>query len=271
MPRTSKPFAKKSFGQNFLVDETLVREIVAAVDLCPGDTILEIGPGRGALTSELLKSGGSIVAIELDRDLITTLENQFGKSHNFRLLSADALKVDYRQLRDSSEAKLKLVANLPYNIATAILQRLIDYRHDFSEMVLMFQREVVERITAGPGSSDRGYLTVLVEQYFSIERLVDVPPTAFRPQPQVWSSVVKLVPSDDSAEIVGRENDFASLVSAGFRQKRKTILNNLKAAPFINPSGKDIVAALTEAGIDPLRRAETLTGLEWIALLIALT
>src|SRR5262249_21442764 len=146
-PSPTKPFAKKSFGQNFLIDSNIVQKIVDAISPAAEDTIIEIGPGRGALTEELVKSGGQVIAIELDRDLIGPLEQQFVGNDNFRLLSVDALKTDYAELRPP-EKKLKLVANLPYYISTAILQRLIESRHDFSEMVLMFQREVVERITA---------------------------------------------------------------------------------------------------------------------------
>src|SRR5262249_49346111 len=147
----------------------------------------------------------------------------------------------------------------PYYISTAILQHLIESRCNFSQMVLMFQREVVERITAKPGSTDRGYLTVLVEAFLSVERLFDVPPTAFRPKPKVWSSVIRLIPKGDDPAIAGKENDFKALVSAGFRQKRKTILNNFKAADSAITRGKDASEVLFRCGIGPSRRAETLT------------
>jgi 16S rRNA (adenine1518-N6/adenine1519-N6)-dimethyltransferase len=137
-------------------------------------------------------------------------------------------------------------------------------------MVLMFQREVVERIAAKAGSSDRGYLTVLVEAFLSVERLFDVAPTAFSPEPKVWSSIVRLIPKSDEPALAGREDAFLTLVSTGFRQKRKTILNNLKAAGFEITRSRDVNEVLSVSGIDPLRRAETLTVDEWISLLNAL-
>jgi 16S rRNA (adenine1518-N6/adenine1519-N6)-dimethyltransferase len=150
-----------------------------------------------------------------------------------------------------------LIGNLPYYISTAILQKLIVERMMFSQMVLMLQKEVVERITAPPGSSDRGFLTVLIEAYFRVERLFDVPPDAFKPQPKIWSSVVRLVPLD-RADLDSQ--GFRRLVSSAFAQKRKTILNNLKN---IFPNAGD---ALRNAGIDPARRSETLTLDEWLML-----
>lgn len=150
---------------------------------------------------------------------------------------------------------MKLVANLPYYISTAILQKLVEQRECFSEMILMFQREVVERITARVGNSERGFLTVLTEAYLETEKLFDVPPSAFAPAPKVWSAVVRLRPKAN----IGIENEarFRKIASAGFRQKRKTILNNLKN------EFRNIDQVLDECGIDRQRRAETLTLEEW--------
>lgn len=270
MPPRSTPFAKKSLGQNFLIDANFIRKIVDAVAPSEEDAIVEIGPGEGALTEKLVDHAGQVIAIELDRDFIAPLEKQFSGNNNFRLVPADALEVDFAELQQVAGKKLKLVANLPYYISTAILQRLIESRHSFLQMVLMFQREVVDRITAKPDSSDRGYLTVLVEKFLSIERLFDVPPTAFRPRPKIWSSVVRLTPKRDDPAITEREAAFQALVSAAFRQKRKTILNNLKSASLGVTKGKDLARQLSDCGIDPSRRAETLTIEEWTSLLLAL-
>ena len=252
----SKPFAKKSLGQNFLVDAGVVERIVAAVDPGPNDRVLEIGPGRGALTAMLLDRAGMVYAIEFDRTLVPFLADKFRDRRNFEVIEDDALSFDFRILCDKSES-LRLVANLPYNISTAILQRLFDYPDVFSDCVLMFQREVVDRISARPGEKDRGYLTVLTEMNFVVERLFDVSPAAFRPVPKVWSSVVRLRPR------VGRgydESRFREIVSTAFAQKRKTILNNLKLR------FPDAAAMLEAAGIDPKRRAETLSLEEWLNL-----
>jgi 16S rRNA (adenine1518-N6/adenine1519-N6)-dimethyltransferase len=262
------PRAKKSLGQNFLVDETQARRIVGAVAARAGETVVEIGPGRGALTSLLLESGARVVAVEFDRDLAALLRERFAGRENFELVEADALEVDFcRAIEPASSARV--VANLPYNISTAILQRLVAQRACVPEMILMLQREVVERIAAPPGSHERGYLTVLVEAFFDSTPLFDVPPGAFRPVPKVWSTVARLRVREGAAEVV-EDGLFPRVVGAGFAQKRKTILNNLRSAPedlrarAERAGGPE--ALLTEAGIDPRRRAEALTLAEWAAL-----
>jgi 16S rRNA (adenine1518-N6/adenine1519-N6)-dimethyltransferase len=249
------PKAKRSFGQNFLVDQRFVDKIVTAAKLDKSSTVVEIGPGRGSLTGELLRQAGKVVAIELDRDLASLLREQFADCPNFQLIEQDALDVDFEKIALENGSKLKLVANLPYNMSTAILSRLIQTRHSFETMVLMYQREVVERITAPPETSERGYLTVMVEAFVAVESLFDVPPTSFRPVPKVWSSVARLTPKDVN-EFDSDPKLFESLVSAAFRQKRKTLQNNLKQTQFgISEPGQ----ILENAAIDPKRRAETLT------------
>ncbi|HEX9963050.1 MAG TPA: 16S rRNA (adenine(1518)-N(6)/adenine(1519)-N(6))-dimethyltransferase RsmA [Pyrinomonadaceae bacterium] len=274
MPRrthTSKPFAKKSFGQNFLVDKNYIDKIIDALDLQAGETVVEIGAGRGALTEKLTESGANVIAVELDRDLIPLLKDKFGESENFTLVEQDALKINFDELIRPAKTKIpdldqrpksKLVANLPYYISTAILQKLIEQRDCFSEMVLMFQREVVERITAKVGNKERGFLTVLVEAYLRGEKLFDVPPSAFRPAPKIWSAVVRLTPKE-SIEIEN-EKLFREIASAGFAQRRKTILNNLKNAPdSLKEKIGNAETLLDIAEIDAGRRAETLTTEEW--------
>lgn len=262
--------AKRSFGQNFLADHNFVSRIIDAARISPADTVVEIGPGLGVLTDTLILQAGRVIAVELDRDLVAILVNKFGQHDNFRILSADALTLDYGALAKEAGTDLKLVANLPYYISTAILQRLIAYRAEFSDMVLMLQREVVDRIMAAPGNSDRGYLTVLVDAFMIVEKLFDVPPTAFRPSPKVWSSVVRLRPRIQPEISRRNEEKFFRLVSAAFRQKRKTLMNNLKASA--SELGLDDPAALlAKAGIDGKRRAESLTLTEWALLADALS
>ncbi len=250
--------AKRSLGQNFLSDPKYVHRIVKALTPSAADTVIEIGPGRAALTAPLVGSGAEVIAIELDRELIQPLRERFDSSPNFRVIEQDALTADLNEIvaaRDS-RGPIKLVANLPYYISTAILQHLAAQRNLLDLLVLMFQREVVERMTAPPGTSDRGFLTVWAESAFTIERLFDVPPAAFRPIPKVWSSVVRLVPKP---RIEG-EASFRQLVSAAFAQKRKTLANNLKSR-YANYS-----QLFASAGIDPSRRAESLTLEEWYLL-----
>ena len=245
--------AKRSLGQNFLRDPAIISRIIEALGPIPRETVVEIGPGRGALTERLIGQSGEIYAIEFDRDLIAIRAERFGRASNFQLINADARTLDLTTIA-SVASPVKLVANLPYNISTPILQRLADHRDLFSTMVLMFQREVVERITAPAGGKERGFLSVIVEDAFETVHLFDVPPTAFVPVPKVWSSVVKLTPKPR----VDLDPDlFRKVISVSFAQKRKTLLNNLKTKV------SDAASVLDAAGIDGRRRAETLELSEW--------
>lgn len=277
----SLPLPKKKFGQHFLHDENIVGRIMRRVDARSDDTIIEIGAGRGALTAHLLERTPRLIAIEYDRELIPHLRERFGARSNFTLVEADALTVDYLELV-GADARARIVANLPYNVGTAILQRLIEQRACFSEMILMLQREVVERITARPSepgrkgneAGERGYLSVFVEAYCDAERLFDVPPGAFQPPPKVWSSVVRLRPRNNFD--LQDEALLWQIVSAGFAQRRKTIHNNLRnASPDvqdkIDASGMDAGGLLRRAAVDAGRRAETLTLDEWVAIVEAVT
>lgn len=269
----STPFAKRRFGQNFLTDQRVISRIVEAFQPKPDQTVIEIGPGRGALTRELVTRAGLVIAVEFDRDLAARLRDEFSAVTNFALVEADALNADFCEaIKPAGNARV--IANLPYNIGTAILQRLIEQRRCLADMVLMLQREVVERIMAGPGASERGYLSVFVEAYCETERLFDVPPHSFRPAPKVWSTVIALRPHSQIAVPVKDEKLFWDVVSAGFAHPRKTILNNLREAPqalqelLKKRGGASIV--LCDAGIPPLRRAETFALDEWALLVNAI-
>lgn len=270
--KSNKPaYAKKSLGQNFLVDDSYINRIVSELNPQPGENIIEIGAGRGALTRRLIESGANIIALEIDRDLIPVLQAEFSDFPNFNLIEADALEVDFSRLAEthSPDAKLKLIANLPYYISTAILGRIIAARAHFSELILMLQKEVVERITAAPGNSERGYLSVLVQTYAETEKLFEVPPTAFRPIPKVWSTIIRLEIKPMRLITAGEKDEelFWKIVSTAFAQKRKTILNNLKnLAPEtlekFHVKG-NVAAILESVEIDPAQRAEDLTGPDW--------
>jgi 16S rRNA (adenine1518-N6/adenine1519-N6)-dimethyltransferase len=266
--------AKKSLGQNFLVDESYAGRIVGALGPRADETVVEIGAGRGALTERLLESAGRVVAIEFDRDLAPVLRARFALRGNFELVEADALAVDFCSVIFPAPSS-RLVANLPYNISTAILQRLIEQRRCITEMVLMLQREVVERIAAPAGASERGFLSVVVEAYCEVEKLFDVPPRAFRPAPKVWSTVALLRPRARIPVEVEDEKSLWRVVSAGFAQRRKTILNNLRSAPEdlrarVEAAG-GAAPLLEAAGVNPQRRAETLELAEWAAITRALS
>ena len=266
-PSPSPPHRpSKRLGQHFLTDTRIIDRIIQAMEPKPDETVVEIGPGRGALTARLVEKAGRVVAIEFDRNLIAVLLEKFGSRRNFKLVSSDALVTDFcSEILPAHEARL--VANLPYNISTAIVQRLIEQRNCLTEMVVMLQREVVDRITAPASSTDRGYLSVWVEAYCETEKLFDVAPEAFRPAPKVWSSVVRLKGRPRIAVDVEHEDLLWQVVSAGFAQRRKTILNNLRQAParlqeLIKLHGGASIV-LCEAEVDLQRRAETLALEEW--------
>lgn len=265
--------AKKNLGQNFLVDERAISKIVAAVAARVGETIIEIGPGHGALTARLLEQECRLVAVEFDREIVPLLREEFKARANFMLIEGDALATDFCALIQPA-THARVVANLPYYISTAILQHLIKQRACVSEMILMLQREVAERIAAPPGSSERGYLSVLIEAYCETEILFDVAPSAFRPAPKVWSTVVRLHIRPRAAIERIDEILLWEIVSAGFAQRRKTIFNNMRHAPrnlLMRIEERGGVSVVLEAArIDPQRRAETLTLEEWARLTHAL-
>ena len=264
--------AKRSLGQNFLVGSHFPRRIVDSIAPRTGQTIVEIGPGQGALTGLLLESGARVIAVELDPELIPRLSQMFSGSDNFRLIEADALEVDYCELI-APDATARVVANLPYYISTPILQHLIGHRRCLSEMTLMLQREVVERITANPGGKEYGFLSVLVQFYCQVEKLFDVPPGAFRPAPKVYSSVVRVRPRPRPAAPVNDEALMIELTKALFAQRRKTILNNLRAGR--NKLGLHHQSAISDllssCKLDPKRRAEDLSVEEIARLADAIT
>lgn len=261
-----EPYPSKRLGQHFLRDQRTIHRIIDALAPKAGETIIEIGPGTGALTSVLVERVGRLIAVEFDNKLAPLLQERFGGFGNFKLVMADALTVDFcKEILPAQSARL--VANLPYNISTAILQRLIGQRGCIEEMVLMLQREVVERLLAPAGTSDRGFISVLVEAYCEAEKLFDVAPGAFRPPPKVWSSVMRLkIRPRINAESTD-ESLLWEVVSAGFAQKRKTILNNLRHTSgrlqeiLKRNGGASIV--LCKANVELQRRAETLTLEEW--------
>jgi 16S rRNA (adenine1518-N6/adenine1519-N6)-dimethyltransferase len=273
--------AKKSLGQNFLSDTQIARRIVDSVSPKPSDLIIEIGPGTGALTRQLVESSGYVVAVEIDTRLIEELRHLV-VADNLSVVEADALKVNWAELVGAAskswqtvsaredEPRVRVVANLPYYISTPILERLIKLRGSIFDMTLMLQNEVVERIASAPGSRDYGYLSVLVQYHAMATKLFEVPPSAFKPAPKVQSAIVKLAVRERPAVDVKDEAKFFGLVRASFAQRRKTIFNNLKAAPAPLGFVEKIDTALQTSGIDSQRRAETLTLMEFAGLYRAL-
>ena len=270
--------ARKSLGQNFLSDGRVSRRIVDSVSPLGSDLILEIGPGTGALTSLLVERGGYVIAVEIDARLIEELRQTLA-GENLTIIEADALTVDWSELiargRESlarlqperdEPARARVVANLPYYISTPIIERLLHLKDQVRDMTLMLQDEVVDRVVSPPGSRNYGYLSVLVQFYCEAKKLFEVPPSAFRPAPKVRSAILRLDVRSRPLIDVESEEGFFKLVSFAFAQRRKTIANNLKAASGAMRYRTSIEEGLKAAGIDPKRRAETISAAEFGAL-----
>lgn len=249
-------FARKRFGQHFLHDPATRRRIVAAVGARPGEALVEIGPGRGALTRDLLGAAGSLDAIEIDRDLATELERTFAGEPGFVLHRADALRFDFAALAAARGQRLRVVGNLPYNISTPLLFHLLEAPTAIDDLHVMLQREVIERIVATPGSAHYGRLGVMLAPWVEAEMLFEVGPGAFQPPPKVWSAVARLrVRRTPAFEVDAR---YGRLVTAAFSKRRKTLRN---ACRQLLDTG-----AIEAEGIDPNARPETLMPEQFAAL-----
>ena len=236
---------RKRFGQNFLIDDGVVHAIVNAIRPQNGETVVEIGPGLGALTRPLLERLPHLHAVELDRDIIARLRKAW-PPERLALHASDALKFDFGSLG----ADLRIVGNLPYNISTPLLFHLLEFAPRIRDMHFMLQKEVVERMVAAPATPDYGRLSIMLQRRFHMEWLLDVPPTAFDPPPKVESAVVRLIPKA-AAEIPSLDEAlFSRVVSAAFSQRRKTLRNTL--------SGLMRAEDFAALGIDPGLRAEAL-------------
>jgi 16S rRNA (adenine1518-N6/adenine1519-N6)-dimethyltransferase len=250
---------RKRFGQNFLHDQYVLDRIIAAADFQEDDRILEIGPGPGALTSRLLATGLPVLAVEIDRDLGAALEAREEKNLDVKI--GDVLRLDWEELLQAPP--YKLIANLPYNISSQVLFKVLDHRHAFRRLVLMFQKEVGERLMAEEGSRNYGILTALIQPWFNIERVVKVPPGAFHPPPKVDSVVLCLEPLSEPRLSLHDEALYRKVVRGAFAQRRKTLRNSLLGSGW---SAEVIDKAFVETGIDPRRRGETLKIEEFGAL-----
>jgi 16S rRNA (adenine1518-N6/adenine1519-N6)-dimethyltransferase len=257
---TSKPGKhrpRKRFGQNFLQDPSVIDSIASAINPSEGDALVEIGPGQGALTESLVGHCARLDVIELDRDLLAGLLAAFSIYPHFKLHSADALKFDFTSLVTDDKA-LRVVGNLPYNISTPLIFKLLENAAIIRDMHFMLQLEVVERLAASPGSKAWGRLGIMAQYQCRVEHLFDVPPEAFNPPPKVQSAIVRLTPWGNSPWPACDEDSLRRLVQAAFSQRRKTLRNNLK--------GLIDIARLEALGINPGARAETLELQQFIAI-----
>jgi 16S rRNA (adenine1518-N6/adenine1519-N6)-dimethyltransferase len=248
--------ARKRFGQNFLHDPGILRRIVESIAPRPEQTLIEIGPGEGALTLPLLRAAGKLIAIELDRDLIEPLKAKAHGIGELTVMSADALTVDLTALANGT--RIRLIGNLPYNISTPILFHCLEHAGVIDDMHFMLQKEVVERMAAAPGSKIYGRLSVMLQLRCTVEPLLKVPPGAFRPAPKVDSAVVRLVPLPVEQLPNIAHGPLDRVVRAAFGQRRKTLSNALSELMDS--------AAIQAAGVDPRARAEQLAPAAFVAL-----
>lgn len=220
--------ARKRFGQNFLIDHGVINGIVRAIAPRKDDLLVEIGPGKGAIT-ELLASGcDHLRVIELDRDLVPWLKVKFEKHPDFQLFQADALRFDFASLLSTERPSLRVVGNLPYNISTPLIFHLLTYVGKIRDMHFMLQKEVVKRMAAFPGESAYGRLGIMVQYFCQVDDLFDVPPTSFDPAPKVDSAIVRLIPHAQFPHVANNFQRFEKLVNLAFQQRRKTLRNSLK-------------------------------------------
>ena len=256
---------KKRLGQNFLVDETALASVAAAAELGPGDTVLEIGPGLGGLTRHLAEAARRVVAVEVDESLLPALQETLRPYGNVEVILADVLALRVAQAANLPPG-YKVAANIPYYITSALLRHLLEAEARPARVVLTLQREVAERLTAGPG--DMSLLAVSVQLYSRPRIVARIPPGAFFPRPEVDSAVVTLDVMPELA-VKTEPDQFFRVVKAGFSQKRKQLRNSLAGGLRLKPP--DVDALMGRAGVEPQRRAETLSLEEWAALASALS
>jgi len=246
-----KHIAKKKFGQNFLKDTSIIHAIIQSINPLPDDLLIEIGPGFGALTKPLLEKTNHLLAIELDRDIVSWMENEYSKK-NITIFNEDVLNFNFNQF----DQKIRIVGNLPYNISTHILLKYIENILKKKDLHFMLQKEVVDRMIAIPSSPEYGRLSVMLQYYFAMEHLVHVPKESFEPEPKVESSFVRLLPYEQYPFIANNIEQFARIVKEAFSQRRKTIRNTLKS--FISENDFEKI------GINPQLRAENLSVSDFV-------
>lgn len=256
---------KKWMGQNLLVDTRYLSRIVEAADIKRGDHIVEVGAGLGDLTEALVRKGADVYALEIDAGFFRVLEKKFGDSNHVELLRADALKYDFRELA-ARIGRLRVVANLPYNISSRLMFRFYEHREVFGSLSILLQKEVAERLTADPGTKDYGILTVLLGVSARVRILFDIPAGAFYPVPAVTSTLVRITFPPDPPVPVSDPELLTRLVKASLARRRKTLRNNLRDRLVTGVSSGIIIDSANDAAIDLGRRGETLSPDEFVRL-----
>ncbi|MDE5589499.1 MAG: 16S rRNA (adenine(1518)-N(6)/adenine(1519)-N(6))-dimethyltransferase RsmA [Acetatifactor sp.] len=252
---------QKKFGQNFLIDTSVLDRIIAAAEITEEDCVLEIGPGIGTMTQYLAENAREVAAVEIDRNLIPILEETLADYDNVTVINDDILKVDINKIVEQRNGgrPVKVVANLPYYITTPIIMRLFEKQIPLQSITIMVQKEVAERMQSGPGTKDYGALSLAVQYYAKPEVVANVPPNCFIPRPNVGSAVIRLTRHAEPPVHVEDEKKMFALIRASFGQRRKTLVNGLTNAPELGISKERATAALEEMNLSPMIRGEALT------------
>lgn len=252
---------KKKFGQNFLINPSILEEIIEAAEITKEDFVLEIGPGIGTMTQYLCEAAREVVAVEIDSTLIPILTDTLSAYDNVQVLNEDILKVDINQLaQERNQGKpIKVVANLPYYITTPIIMGLFESHVPIDSITIMVQKEVADRMKVGPGTKDYGALSLAVQYYAKPEIMVNVPPSCFMPQPKVGSAVIRLTRHEAPVVDVEDEKLMFRLIRASFNERRKTLANGLNNFPGIALSKEQIQECIQELGVPVTVRGEALT------------
>ena len=259
---------QKKFGQNFLIDTTVLDRIISSAEITKEDCVLEIGPGIGTMTQYLAERAGSVVAVEIDKALIPILEETLQDYDNVTVINDDILKVDINRLVEEKNGgrPIKVVANLPYYITTPIIMGLFESRVPLKSITIMVQKEVADRMQVGPGTKDYGALSLAVQYYAKPEIVANVPPNCFIPRPNVGSAVIRLTRHAKPPVEVKDKDLMFRLIRASFNQRRKTLQNGLSNAQDLSFSKEEIAAAIESLGLSPSVRGETLTLAQFAAL-----
>lgn len=262
--------ANKNYGQNFLIDDDIIDGIIENANITSNDLIIEIGPGLGTLTAELLKKAGKVISIELDHKMINILNDRFSLYENFELINQDVLKVDLNtlinsNLENSNLKNAKVVANLPYYITTPIIMKLLEEKLNLKSITVMVQREVALRLAAKPGEKETGAITYSINYYTEPKIVLNVPNNSFIPAPEVHSAVIKLDILDEPRVKLNNEKLFFDVIKASFLQKRKTLVNALNNSKLFN-NKTEILEMLDSLNIDQNIRGEKLSIEEYAAI-----
>ncbi len=260
---------QKKFGQNFLIDTHVLEKIIRAADITKDDCVLEIGPGIGTMTQYLCENAGKVIAVEIDKNLIPILtEDTLAAYDNVKVINSDVLKLDLKKLAEEENGgrPIKVVANLPYYITTPIIMGLFEAGVPLASITVMVQKEVADRMQAGPGSKDYGALSLAVQYYAEPYIAANVPPNCFMPRPNVGSAVIRLTLHSKPPVEVADEKLLFKLIRASFAQRRKTLVNGLTNSPELSFSKEEVTSALEECGYSPTIRGEALTLAEFAKL-----